>query len=351
MIVRYSFGFLICSLLFLSPRIAACAPPFVLPSFQVEEAAWSSTHIVVVSEGEALDGVVKVLEVWKGKMKKGIEIEVPGLKSYSNVGLRTVHSFGNAKPTGTVLDGKRIILFLKKDKNVWKGTRDQRFGGIGLSSAWVQNGHVHTLVQIQRSGSQRFHKGQKEVNFREDVFALTKIQRKLDQAAKQKNPKLKIKALKEVSRSSSRVAVTIAIKHISELKAPKNKEILLELLSDPNLKSVAALRAGYALEKLIKKEAYPIVFKALQNEHKYWKELDPKTVKPGGDGIHDKVNKLQYLMEIVSRSNDLSYIPEFEAIKKLAFEIKPFKYHKNIIKYTVESAIRRMKKANETKKK
>lgn len=48
----------------------------IRPSFGQESCSWYATHIVVVSEGDKIDGNVEVLESWKGDLKKGDRMSI-----------------------------------------------------------------------------------------------------------------------------------------------------------------------------------------------------------------------------------------------------------------------------------
>jgi hypothetical protein len=51
---------------------ASKASAWILPSFELDHCAWDASHIVVVkSVNSKIDGVVEVLDSWKGDLKKG----------------------------------------------------------------------------------------------------------------------------------------------------------------------------------------------------------------------------------------------------------------------------------------
>lgn len=52
--------------------------------------AWNSTHIVVVTEGDKIDGVLEVVESWKGDLKKGQKLTFPELARFSSLESRAV---------------------------------------------------------------------------------------------------------------------------------------------------------------------------------------------------------------------------------------------------------------------
>ena len=86
------------------------------PSFHLEHSAWEATHVVVVTEGKKIDGVVEVLESWKGDLKKGDSFTLTELAAFAPAEARVV-----AKPLFGKDDGptirvtcSRMVLFLKQ---------------------------------------------------------------------------------------------------------------------------------------------------------------------------------------------------------------------------------------------
>jgi hypothetical protein len=64
---RHVFFVALVLLVFFAPP--ACAA--FMGSFSLDECAWHATHIVVVTEGKKIDGIVDVIESWKGDLMKG----------------------------------------------------------------------------------------------------------------------------------------------------------------------------------------------------------------------------------------------------------------------------------------
>src|SRR5262249_53146583 len=69
---------------------AGAAPAAIRPSFQLDSCAWAATHVIVVTEGARIDGVVEVLESWAGDLKKGDTITVPELAEFAPEAKRRV---------------------------------------------------------------------------------------------------------------------------------------------------------------------------------------------------------------------------------------------------------------------
>src|SRR5262245_63476344 len=86
----------------------------IQPSFHLDACAWSATHIVVVTEGEKIDGVVEVLESWKGDLKKGERITVPELAAFAPDAARAISkgSYGDDTKLPARVTCSRMALFL-----------------------------------------------------------------------------------------------------------------------------------------------------------------------------------------------------------------------------------------------
>ena len=49
--------------------LATTASAEIQPSFSLDGCSWLATHVVVVTEGDRIDGKVTVLESWKGNLE------------------------------------------------------------------------------------------------------------------------------------------------------------------------------------------------------------------------------------------------------------------------------------------
>src|SRR6185369_11772246 len=73
-ILMKAFRTLILSLIVLTG--ASLAQAGIRPSFHLETCSWRATDIVVVTEGEQIDGVFRILEIVKGDLKAGEMIKI-----------------------------------------------------------------------------------------------------------------------------------------------------------------------------------------------------------------------------------------------------------------------------------
>ena len=121
------------------------------PAFSLDYCAWGATHIVVVTEGEKIDGKVRVLESWKGDLKPGEEITVPELAEVAPAKKRVISAWlPRKKNLPEAVSCSRMVLFLvrnpekvvpgKPDKP-WLPTEGIWGGKIGMefSVAWIES--------------------------------------------------------------------------------------------------------------------------------------------------------------------------------------------------------------------
>jgi hypothetical protein len=109
---------------------------FLRPSFDLDDCGWHATHIVVVTEGEKIDGKVTVLESWRGNLRKGDRLDLPDLAEFANLDSRTISGppfGGKPKPDEPKhVTGSRMILFL-----TWKPAEtDPSKGSWMAASRW-----------------------------------------------------------------------------------------------------------------------------------------------------------------------------------------------------------------------
>jgi hypothetical protein len=123
-------------------------------SFNVDQCSWNATHIVLV-QTTANDGVVSVVESWKGDLKPGDSIEVPELKPNENAvpissyprpaefDLQDKSGISEQMPRQPL--GSRMVLFLKRQEGNGPGTPVKwgpaaSWGGMKDSVLWIDDG-------------------------------------------------------------------------------------------------------------------------------------------------------------------------------------------------------------------
>ncbi|MBI5096010.1 MAG: hypothetical protein HZB26_26685 [Candidatus Hydrogenedentes bacterium] len=149
----------------------------VLPQFFFEASVHKATHVVLASEGEKLDGILNVIECWKGDLRPGDVIEIPELAEFSSKELRTISREAEV-PQREAVTGNRMILFLVKsldwaddrsDKlrtkwlpanshtrlppaNAYAPSPRDRFEEMRISVAWLEDGRAYVFAQVSSPG-------------------------------------------------------------------------------------------------------------------------------------------------------------------------------------------------------
>jgi hypothetical protein len=171
------------------------------PSFDDVICAWEATDIVVGSKGEKIDGVVKVLESWKGDLKTGDLLTVPELAEFADEKARII-----AKPLGTKdtsadepesVTCSRMVLFLVRKQNKANGGKPEsitwlpantRWKKIHVSIAWIEKGKVVAFRQCISPGPSELILHQTtEAEFKRQVENVLALQAKLRHAIQQED--------------------------------------------------------------------------------------------------------------------------------------------------------------------
>jgi hypothetical protein len=171
------------------------------PSFGLDDCSWFATHIVLVRTTPE-DGVFSVVESWKGDLKPGDSLNLPGLRPNKDA----VEISNPKKPKGFGSDdaegvseqiprrfvGSRMILFLKKRKDdgaaapsagnaagtQWEPVPE--FGGMKVSALWIDGGKGYCFTQWMNPGPSALSECRQFAAMSSDVGVLTaRIQRVL----------------------------------------------------------------------------------------------------------------------------------------------------------------------------
>src|SRR5262245_24105172 len=225
---------------------AVCAPAAVAgirPSFYLDGCGWEATHVVVVDLGEKIDGKAVVLEPWKGDLRKGDRLNLPGLAAFADPKTRALGKplVGDPPPDGpTQVSGRRVVLFLR-----WQPRRDDsskgdwlpasRFGGLPVSMAWVEKGQAFAVVQRENPGpSEMIPLDLTEAKVRERVRELVRIQADVGRAAAKADPGERAEALRPYVGSDLYYAREAAFQGLGGC-GPKALPVLRKLLGDAAL--------------------------------------------------------------------------------------------------------------------
>jgi hypothetical protein len=315
----------ILALLLVSTADATAA---LMPSFRLEFCSWEATHIVVVTEGDKIDGKVEVVESWKGDLKKGDKLTVPDLAAFAPEKERGVSkglfARDDTKDLPAAVSGSRMILFLRKQveaekdkptKTNWLPAAD-KWGGMKVSTAWIEGDKVFAFGQEMNPGPQELLSwGMDEKKLKKTVDAVVKDQTVLTEAIRKGDADKLTTAVLELVRSESASA--------SEPTFVPNA-VVWEL-ADTGAKGLPALRAILKDHKLLKyhdtavrsiakaggADAGPELVKVLEQELAFWKKVGPDLPGDWWSGARGKVE-----WEEVTRLRD-HYMVAYAAVIEL----------------------------------
>jgi hypothetical protein len=287
---------------------------WVRPSFGGDGCTWDATHIVVVTEGEIIDGVVEVQESWKGDLKKGDVITVPQLAAFAPEERRRVAEklferedpSRRAKVRPNHVTCSRMVLFLikreemaeagKVAKITW-GPADLYWKQMDVSMLWVEQRHVFGFVQQENPGpSELIPFDETERDLHEEVTNVIKVQT----------------ALRSATRPFDQAKAESAVKLLVGCSSPFVRETGITELSRSGKNAVPILR------RMLKDEGWtasqPVILAALadaggvgvgpdltavmEEELAFWKKAAPGLKSPrwwnGEGGLEwDDVQRLR----------------------------------------------------------
>lgn len=132
----------------------------IVPSFDLEHSVWKATDIVLATEGDVIDGSLRVIETWRGGLKPGNEVHLPDLAEFAPDSSRRLHAFLSEGTPGAddVVSGSTMILFLVRseekgpDSTTWHPAGYFPESGFNISVAWVEDGETYALTQAMNPG-------------------------------------------------------------------------------------------------------------------------------------------------------------------------------------------------------
>ncbi len=167
--------------------------------FVLDHLAWSATDVLVVTEGQRIDGRVVVTEVWRGDAQVGAELVFPDLADYEGAERRTIENgwnvLGRGRPGPRLrraeVTGGRMVLFLVREG----GTLSGDGGHVDTSAAWIEDGDAYALRQVMNPGGFVFVHVGSELDLRARVDELTRSRRAQRVALTLGDPAARVEAL------------------------------------------------------------------------------------------------------------------------------------------------------------
>jgi len=219
------------------------------PSFILDYSLWKATHIVLATEGNVIDGRLKVIESWKGNLKPDSEIVLPELTTFSAEESRRVNWFGLKelpKPFVRFVTGSKMVLFLVKSyKNPQKDTSDSNnivwlpasfngFGGFKVSVAWIENGEAYVFIQVINPGPSVLTHLSGGIEMKSRIAAFNVIQTAHENAIRDSDPIRAMQSFRAFHRGKFYSAATANIQSLGRMGS-KALPILRRSLQDRTL--------------------------------------------------------------------------------------------------------------------
>lgn len=224
----------------------------IRPSFYLDYSLWKATHIVLATEGNVIDGHLKVIESWKGDLKPDSEIVLPELAAFSTEKSRRVHDLWKRKdlpkPFVRLVTGSKMILFLVKPaKNRQKSLSDPNnctwlpagyngYGGFKVSVVWIENGEAYAFVQVVNPGPSVLTHLSTGIEMKSRLAAFNVIQTDHDNAVRDGDPMRAIQSFRAFHRNKFHYAARANIESVGRMGI-KALPILRQSLEDKTLQS------------------------------------------------------------------------------------------------------------------
>jgi hypothetical protein len=151
--------------------VATCVDASFRPSFDLDRCSWNATHVLLVKT-TSKDGVFSVVKSWKGDLKPGDSLEVPGLKpdkdavpisNYPQLRQFQFDSSGVSERIPRPSIGSQMILFLKKRQEGGPTSSSASIGTVPWESAntwreiqastlWIEGRKAFCFSQLSNPG-------------------------------------------------------------------------------------------------------------------------------------------------------------------------------------------------------
>ncbi|MEZ5979656.1 MAG: hypothetical protein R3F34_15765 [Planctomycetota bacterium] len=248
----------------------------LLPSFDADEAAWLASDVVVVTEGDAIDGKVTVLETWRGTVETGARLEFPALAVYADESERTVQHWDLGAPDpGRVerVTGARMVLFLARGADGSLLLPD-RYGREGEQSVvWIEDGDVFARRQFLNPGPNApMRIGSSEADLRRLDTHVAGLRRGLDRVAGFDDPMERATLARALCRDERSYVRDRAYEILVGAGAAGVEVLEAMVLDARDLRDVS--RTIEALSDAAGDAAAPTLTEVLEQERSFWSTID-----------------------------------------------------------------------------
>jgi hypothetical protein len=203
---------------------APTASAYPVPPFCLDDCSRNATHVVVVTEGACIDGHIEVLESWRGNLRRGDRLHLPGLAVFADRDLRTIAEPEPGEPIHVT--GSRMVVFLRwrpertdPTKGAWAAAR---FTGMGGSVAWVERGEAYTCPPLfdPTRPYELARLGMTEKAMRQRVRHFSRVWENLDRAVALPDPARRAAALCTFVRSDAEAVREAALRSLGQCGEP-----------------------------------------------------------------------------------------------------------------------------------
>jgi hypothetical protein len=211
------------SLLLVSLFLLLCTFPVSAKAhteIDVDQCVWLSTHVVVVTEGEQIDGKVTVIESWQGDLSPGYSLTIAELASFSSAESRRLycpnmldylHECKSPKPE--VASGSQIILFLRD-----KRTPSDPQGWLALGALWVEGKDAYGLWDGDKEWQGLLGRVGKAAGLKQVIEEITHEKAAMKKALQLPGLEARRQALQALIFSKSRYTALVATSELEALQ-------------------------------------------------------------------------------------------------------------------------------------
>ncbi len=231
----------------------------------IDDCTWLATHIIVVSEGDEIDGQVTVLESWEGHLKIDDSLRIPELAKFKSETSRHIECMNMVLHLGKCPDstpklvsGSKIILFLRNEPD------SQNWSAIG--AVWIEQEEAYGLWDGNQAWEGRFASVGSEKSIKDTVTKVRSEMAALKQALEFEDANARIQTLQPFAASTLSYTAIIASVEIAAL----NREAVKAKPSpQPNPVNLPTVKCS--------DDCTGAIFALLlQRELEFWKEKAPQ---------------------------------------------------------------------------
>lgn len=262
----------------------------IRPSFSLDYSAWEATDIVIVSEGEVIDGNFVVLESLKGDVFSGESIYVPELGKFADKSSRLVKIPWGGKTDNPpkYVSGVRMILFLKRkppaagpqeviSPPAWRPAN--LFDEMNASVVWLEEDKSFAFQQLMNPGpSELVEFGRSESEIRVRTLEVMQFRADFNRAASIADGSIRAEALAAFTSSEFFLSRVRAFEEL-EKRGQESVSVLLKILHNETKLNLH----GSAIRSLIAiggPRVGPALTDSVRREMLFWKVTAPQ-LKPG----------------------------------------------------------------------